>query len=269
MKNNTALLFFFVIICTTCKYNPREHLVGEIKKVSNNRFFFDEDVVDDKIYLNKKKDAFFEVPLLPYGFFLIYDDNQPFPVLYYAKPNNNLSARLYNRIGIYEIYLYKYFMIVKLVDSNKFVKIYFLDASAENIYVLPKYFYTKYSFKELTNDFVTMNNIITSTSGVQDRNILKNANVNFATPIVGAIISAGIFYKNEIPFLIGETIYSQYLLNLMSGDIRYFSHVEEFKSFLDSTDYNKRTIEIIDFSYKKYAIKKKEGKRMCVFYKVE
>jgi hypothetical protein len=269
MKSNIVLSLFFMIIFSTCEHNTREHLVGEIKKISNNRFFFDGNLVYDKIYLNKKNDAFFEVPLLPYGFFLIYDDNQPFPLLYYSKPNYNLSAKLYNRIEIYEIYLYKNFMVLKLANSNNFVKVYFLDASAESINMLPQYFCTKYSFKELTSDFLTKNNITQFTSGVQDRNILLDADVNFATPIVKAIISAGIFYKNEVPFLIGETIYSQFLLDLISGNITYFSNAEEFKSFLASTDYNKKTIEIIDFSYKKYATKKKEGKKKFVFYKIE
>ncbi|GHV06732.1 hypothetical protein FACS189485_15750 [Spirochaetia bacterium] len=237
-----------------------------------------------------------EVPLLPYGFYLEYLDYNPFPFLSTILPvsagwelvipdaqlpilsiphvsadNPILTPSNYTfqapRLMIQEIYLYADAFVVKIAQEQRYIKILFTDINAiVDIDMPDKNFELKYSFRELTEEFLCVHNTITEIQAVFDVAFKKKANIN-NYPVEG-MKSAGVIYSDASPYLVGETIFSFFSFSIDTGETTYYRDRDDFNSFLAKSD-SPETIELLDFVYKERTRKELAESTKVDFYTVE
>jgi hypothetical protein len=216
---------FFIFLLNGC-YNDNNDfdvINKKIKIYSKNRFSLSEDIFIDKYYVCS--DSYFEVPLLPYGFFLFYKKDYPLPFLDTLKRFE--EALPYSRFIINEIFVYNDTIIIG--SEKDYYCIPFSNHFAFNkIEFIPSGFETMYSFNPISK-FGFGSNYTQNIYGLVDNDYLKEYKVNYATPIIRCVISLGLTkYKND-HYIFGESLYGYFSMSLTSGIIIYYKDRADFK----------------------------------------
>ncbi|ULQ58606.1 hypothetical protein K7I13_08500 [Brucepastera parasyntrophica] len=238
-------------------------LNGEILKLSKGRYFLQNDLFMDRFYISS--DYYIELPFLPYGFYLVYEENDHYPRLKTVQSFEDML--LYSRLEITELYLYSDAIIIKS-EKEKYTKILFSDPfTGLEIVDFPKEHTSKIVFEKRDKSFFGKNNLITTGLwGLQDKEYLKKYKTDYATPFIDAIISVGIYKNDNVPYLIGKSLYAFFCCDLLSGTVTYFRDEEDFYSSLNSRYTN---INMVNTSYEFNLYKKISNKEKYNIYSIE
>jgi len=213
--------------------NLLKALNREIRTISNGRFCLDTDISTDKYYLPDDSN-FFEVPFLPKGFFIKYYKSDSFPALRYEGNRGSNKFPIYN---IESIYLYADFLILNTNDA--YLKIFFDNPYDINeIYEIEEDCLKIFSFykmnflnEEIDKEIINQTQAIVC---VEDREKSKEFGIKWSSPVVSAIIEAGIMTSDTgKKYLVGESIYSFFCFELDSGNLSFFYSYEDYLNFLD------------------------------------
>jgi hypothetical protein len=222
-------IFFISLLNGCCNDNTTFDMLNEkIKIYSKNRFSLSEDIFIDKYYLYS--DSYFEVPMLPYGFFLFYKKDYPLPFLDTLKRFE--EAMPYSGFMVNEIFVYHDAIVMR--NENDYYCISFSNHSDfKKIEFIPHDFEAMYSFIPISK-FNIGSRYTQNIYGLVDNDYLKEYNVNYATPIIRCIISLGLTdYKND-HYIFGESLYGYFSMSLTSGIIFYYKDEIQFNNYIAS-----------------------------------
>jgi hypothetical protein len=238
------------------------HIDDQIRYYSNDRFFLDIDVYTDRVYI--QDEYYIELPRLGYGFYLEYSSDSLYPNLKYMG-NFELHLPYFDYL-IQELFVLSNSIIIRDTLNQKYIEIQFDNPFEYTIFAgkYPDGFEKKYVFEPLNEEFKA-GNITKYTFGIQDNEFLKSHNVDFATPVLGAIISAGIVIRENKAHIIGETLYGFYSMSLETGEVVYYKDERDFYEDMNER-FTKENISIAQFEYKKSYFNKIHNKKPRQFY---
>jgi hypothetical protein len=269
---NKVSYFFLGIwmIFTTCSTIPKQgmgiknlrYISKELKRISNGRYYFDNSLIHDRYFFLRPvatTTVYTQMPVLPYGFYLYYKDGEAFPRLECLQFSSNLAKLAYFLIK--EIYVYDDALVFSVLNQDRFIKIDFSDIyTGLEVSEPPPGFKVCYIFQELDEKYRASFHFVSYAFDLQDKHIDINHSI-----LIRGIISGGIVYRNQEPYLTGETIYCPFSFSIKDGTIAYYKNFEEFDVFLKTID-EPDNISIPRFTYDERTEERKAGKELELFY---
>ena len=220
------MLSFIMIFLSVGCHRPSSAMERNIYRLSYGRYEISEGGMIDKYYTNDKGSEM-EIPLLPCGLFLYFDDDDELPILDYQKRIEDIG--FYPKHNIRKLMIYQERLIV-LDGVGKIYEISLInpwehtekesisDSDKENSINIYNFINGKKKYK----------NTFAHTYGLQDNEINRKYGVSYSTPIINGITKIGVCGSR---YLLGETIYSFFVFDIKDQKITYFFDEEEYKHF--------------------------------------
>jgi hypothetical protein len=173
MKKNNLLAIIILPVLSGCleyvtwpgsEQHAIKDFLSRLEKETEGRYKLEEGVLSGKYYFvqegnNIDKNSYLEVPPLPYGFYLVYENYQAFPVLNCLQ--NPSVVPMYSNLMIKEIFVYDDFIIMKIVHEDRYIKIFFFDPMKGSDVDMPDCgAKINYVFEEISPEFRSTHNLI-------------------------------------------------------------------------------------------------------------
>lgn len=217
MSKNRFFLIFFMFLFSSCSRIKKEFTNYETK-----HYTLTNSHIEGNKYRNLNGDLC-EVPFLPSGLYIICEQNE-LPKIDYQKRREDEC--FYPIKDVLSIYLNEKHIMVCTKKENLRINISSpLNIITEEKSNLEK---SKKIFDSKTIDNSYSNSYIQNALSLQDKRINKKYRVNFSTPIINGITKIGLYDKQ---FYFGETLYSYFVLDLKTDEIKFFEDKNEYEKF--------------------------------------
>jgi hypothetical protein len=245
----------------------------EVRKISRDRFELDSSMIEDRYYVNGQ--YYFDVPRLTHGMYISYKGpNDAYPSLDFLDNREGLKDEGQDErlpiAGVKEILIYDdCFLAVNetrnaIMFNNGSYEINQTDR-AECGEGAPK---RHIVFNPIVWDRDFLHNLTERYIGINDHNITGNDETN-GTRIISGITRIALvsYYENRSKrnVLIGSTLYSYFVLDLLKGDYRWLSP-DEYYDLLKRMNVAHGNITFLDVSFDYLVYEETHGRKKFKAY---